>query len=258
MRVPSGDHWAPEPCTSERWWVPSAFMIQTDDSHLSFILSTQRRVYSTCAPSGDSCGAWTSSQSRYCSSAMRLEGRWTACCATCCAASGAAESNVSGTAATAVNDIAARVSRGERSERIQPPGASARRWLYSAAAPRAPEGWSRSARPQGLHRLDLQRAPRGHPACRGRDQEKQRADEREGRHVRRCGVEQQLLHQSRCPDRHHRANDEAGRGQSEPLSHDEPYHRWRLGAECHANADLIESLTHAVGDDAGQTRRRDH
>src|SRR6185437_10249053 len=190
-------------------------MIQTDDSHLSFILSTQRRVKITCAPSGESCGVWTSSQSRYCASAMRLDGRCAACCATCCAASGVATNNVSGTAATAVNDSAARVRRGERSERIQPPSASARQWLYSAAAHVAPEGRPWSARPQCLHRLDLQCAPRGHPACRRRNAEEQRTYERKGRQVGGRRVEQQLLHQPGRPHRHHRTYDEPGRGQRE-------------------------------------------
>src|ERR1700759_1557678 len=72
MRVPSGDHFTSEPCTSRRGREPSAFMIHTDDSHLSFILSTHRRPNAICDPSGDSCGADTSSQSRYCSSEMSL------------------------------------------------------------------------------------------------------------------------------------------------------------------------------------------
>ena len=44
MRVPSGDQRASEPFTRKRFLEPSAFMIHSADSHLSSILSTQRRV----------------------------------------------------------------------------------------------------------------------------------------------------------------------------------------------------------------------
>src|SRR5437016_745182 len=52
MRVPSGAHLTSAPWTSARGREPSAFMIQTDDSQRSFILSTQRRLKMTCLPSG--------------------------------------------------------------------------------------------------------------------------------------------------------------------------------------------------------------
>ncbi len=44
MRVPSGDQRAEEPSTRKRFFVPSAFMIQSDDSQRSSSLFTQRRV----------------------------------------------------------------------------------------------------------------------------------------------------------------------------------------------------------------------
>ena len=44
IRSPVGDHCAPEPLTRNRLRVPSAFMIQSADSRLSFILSIQPRV----------------------------------------------------------------------------------------------------------------------------------------------------------------------------------------------------------------------
>src|ERR1035437_5757169 len=44
IRLPSGDQRTSEPCTSARWCEPSAFIIQRLVSHLSFILSIQRRV----------------------------------------------------------------------------------------------------------------------------------------------------------------------------------------------------------------------
>src|SRR3954464_7591875 len=75
MRFPSGDHWTSDPCTSARGCEPSAFIIQMEVSHLSFILSTHRRPKMILVPSGDGCGVWTSSQSRYCSSAIRFCGR---------------------------------------------------------------------------------------------------------------------------------------------------------------------------------------
>ena len=64
MRVPSGDHFGFDPSTRKRARDPSAFTIQSDDSHLSVSLSIQRRVNTTCRPSGESCGSCTSSQSR--------------------------------------------------------------------------------------------------------------------------------------------------------------------------------------------------
>ena len=64
MRVPSGDHRASDPLTRKRWCDPSAPTIHNADSHLSSILFTQRRVYTTCEPSGESCGSATCSQSR--------------------------------------------------------------------------------------------------------------------------------------------------------------------------------------------------
>src|SRR5712692_11171742 len=76
MRVPSADHRAEEPLTSERSRLPSAFMIHSEDSHLSLILSTQRRVKTICLPSGEICGSATSSNSRYRS---RLSLRLCAC-----------------------------------------------------------------------------------------------------------------------------------------------------------------------------------
>src|SRR5687767_3373661 len=72
MRVPSGDHRTSEPCTSCRARVPSVLLIQMDDSHLSLILSIHRREYAIWLPLGENCGAWTSSQSRYCSRAIRF------------------------------------------------------------------------------------------------------------------------------------------------------------------------------------------
>jgi hypothetical protein len=44
MRSPPGDQRAPEPLTRNRLRLPSAFMIHSADSRLSFILSTQPRV----------------------------------------------------------------------------------------------------------------------------------------------------------------------------------------------------------------------
>jgi hypothetical protein len=44
IRDPSGDQTAFEPSTRWRLREPSAFMIQRDDSHRSFSLSTHRRV----------------------------------------------------------------------------------------------------------------------------------------------------------------------------------------------------------------------
>src|SRR5688572_23124984 len=44
MRSPVGDHVALEPLTRKRFFDPSAFMIQTDDSRRSLILSIQPRV----------------------------------------------------------------------------------------------------------------------------------------------------------------------------------------------------------------------
>src|SRR5437868_13337472 len=43
-RLPSGAHCASDPCVSARGCEPSAFIIHSDVSHRSFILSTQRRV----------------------------------------------------------------------------------------------------------------------------------------------------------------------------------------------------------------------
>src|SRR5688572_7140830 len=64
MREPSGDHVGDEPLSSMRLRVPSAFMIHTDVSHLSFTLSTQRRPKTICWPLGESDGACTCSHSR--------------------------------------------------------------------------------------------------------------------------------------------------------------------------------------------------
>src|SRR5262245_38399540 len=44
MRVPSGDHCTSPPSVSARFFVPSTFIIQSDDSQRSFSLSIQRRV----------------------------------------------------------------------------------------------------------------------------------------------------------------------------------------------------------------------
>src|SRR5678810_119283 len=51
MRLPSGDHCTSDPWTSARGCEPSAFIIQIDVSHLSFILSTQRRPKMILVPS---------------------------------------------------------------------------------------------------------------------------------------------------------------------------------------------------------------
>src|SRR5687767_4861554 len=47
IRVPSGDQRGDDPSVRNRFRLPSAFMIQSDDFHSSFTLSTQRRPYTT-------------------------------------------------------------------------------------------------------------------------------------------------------------------------------------------------------------------
>src|SRR6267143_4884892 len=64
MRVPSGDQRALEPFTRKRLREPSAFMIHNPESQRSSTWLTQRRVYRICAPSGETCGSATCSQSR--------------------------------------------------------------------------------------------------------------------------------------------------------------------------------------------------
>jgi hypothetical protein len=44
MRVPSGDHAGELPFARKRFLLPSAFTIQSADSHLSVCLSTHSRV----------------------------------------------------------------------------------------------------------------------------------------------------------------------------------------------------------------------
>src|SRR5579883_2585802 len=65
MRVPSGDQRAAEPFVRKRCLLPSAFMMYSADSNLSFILSTQRRVNTICLPSGEIWGSDTFTRSRY-------------------------------------------------------------------------------------------------------------------------------------------------------------------------------------------------
>src|SRR6267143_2382618 len=64
IRVPSGDQRALEPFTRKRLREPSAFMIHNPESQRSSTWLTQRRVYRICAPSGETCGSATCSQSR--------------------------------------------------------------------------------------------------------------------------------------------------------------------------------------------------
>ncbi len=44
MRVPSGDHLGDDPSTRNRFFFPSTFIIQREDSQLSFTASTHLRV----------------------------------------------------------------------------------------------------------------------------------------------------------------------------------------------------------------------